>query len=306
VEAQTLGEKMKAWFCRHMGHWICPDEASLIEYALDGLDQDSREQARRHLGHCRHCREQVRDFLLMNAGLALTAPESEPPQGLEDSILRRIREGCPAERPSTAPLKSAMPEAGRHWRNLWSVAGPLFALLCLGLAVMMTRAQGDLEVMGKVRFPLRKSQDNRFEREEKISTLLTSPNLVTLALSPMAASLPAGDGQEEKPSEGDPAWARLFLVDGENKAALFCRNFPLSRPGEAYALWCFTQQEGSPKKLCCQFKVTVAALERVWLELKEPLELKRKDLCFGVTREKDGADPQAPQGELAWLGKVKP
>jgi hypothetical protein len=116
-------------------------------------------------------------------------------------------------------------------------------------------------------------------------------------------------GESKDPAalpEGEPRWARLFLLEGEIRAMLLCRNLPVSKDGETYALWSFTQQEGSPKKNCCLFRVNASASEMVWLELKAPLDLKQKDLCFGVTREKAGVDLTTPQGDLLLLGKVKP
>jgi hypothetical protein len=293
---------LRGWF----GHWICPGEAELIEYSLDGLQGQDRLMAQKHLRHCRHCREQVREFLLMNASLALNAPEAEPPQGLEQSILEGIRRRGALEGPAPRSLPARAPST--LWGRAWSWLGPACWLAALALLLVLFHYRDAIENARFSLGPPREHLDPNAGPREKTALLLSSPKLAAFSLNPMEDT--SGNTDEASSPvllpESAPCWARLFLVDGESKGVLACHNLPPSAGGESYALWRFTQQEGSPKKCCGVFQVVSKGSEIVWLDLKETMNLKPKGLCFGVTREKARADFLAPLGELLLLGRAQP
>jgi hypothetical protein len=61
------------------------------ELALGVLDGGQRAAALEHLGRCSACRAHLADLSRTADALLLTGPEAEPPEGFEDSVLRRLR-----------------------------------------------------------------------------------------------------------------------------------------------------------------------------------------------------------------------
>ena len=72
--------------------WGCPCDENLFDFALDGLDPKSHAKVREHLGDCPRCADQVKDYAWVSEGIALCAPQVEPPQGLCDKVKSRIRD----------------------------------------------------------------------------------------------------------------------------------------------------------------------------------------------------------------------
>ncbi len=70
----------------------CPEEAHLIAFALDGLDDDQRQRAEEHLKECPGCREQVREMLEMQDGLALAGEPVGLPLGLSTRLMKVLLE----------------------------------------------------------------------------------------------------------------------------------------------------------------------------------------------------------------------
>lgn len=117
-----------------MGHH-CPACETLVEYALEGLKGREKEGVRRHLEECPACREQVRDYLQVNEGLALNAPAVECPSGFSGRVLQRIQAECPhphASAPAPAQLEG--------WPRFWMTMGPVFALLSLLMTLVALAA----------------------------------------------------------------------------------------------------------------------------------------------------------------------
>lgn len=64
----------------------------LAAYALDGLEQDEREDLERHLVACKRCRRGLEQLTLTAATLALTIAPAEPPPALRKRILAGARQ----------------------------------------------------------------------------------------------------------------------------------------------------------------------------------------------------------------------
>lgn len=79
-------------FFKNMAHALrgCLEDEELMEYSLDGLEGKARAKAEEHLKHCQRCREQVREFKGLGEGLALLAPQVEPPCDLADNVLKKV------------------------------------------------------------------------------------------------------------------------------------------------------------------------------------------------------------------------
>ena len=69
----------------------CPCHEDLFDFTLDGLDEKTQTKVRKHLGDCPHCRDQVKDYAWVSEGIALTAPQIDPPANMCDKVKARIR-----------------------------------------------------------------------------------------------------------------------------------------------------------------------------------------------------------------------
>lgn len=83
---------LKHYFLKFFGRiWRCPCDENLFDFAMDGLDPKCQAKVRKHLGECPRCLEQVKDYAWVSEGIALCAPQVEPPAGLCDKVKSRIR-----------------------------------------------------------------------------------------------------------------------------------------------------------------------------------------------------------------------
>ncbi len=80
------------------------DRAAL--YVLDGLPQAEVSGFATHLEICEVCREEVAALRSIAADLVLAAPEADPPSGLRDRVMERVR----------AKSFTLVPEAERPWQ----------------------------------------------------------------------------------------------------------------------------------------------------------------------------------------------
>ncbi len=78
------------------------DRAAL--YALGGMQDADLPSFEQHLEACEPCRNEVSELRPVAEGLALAAPEADPPPGLRERVLARVR------KPFTL-----LPEAERGW-----------------------------------------------------------------------------------------------------------------------------------------------------------------------------------------------
>ena len=94
------------WLIQKLGLKHCPECNTLVDFAMDGLEDGQRGAVRKHLNECPPCMEQVRDFLQVNEALGLSAPQSECPDGFEQKVLQRLKQESPA-----APSMAARAES---------------------------------------------------------------------------------------------------------------------------------------------------------------------------------------------------
>jgi hypothetical protein len=120
---------MIRWLTEKLGLGHCPECSTLVDYAMDGLDEGQQAKVLKHLSGCPPCMEQVRDFLQVNEGLGLTVAESDCAEGFEKRVLERLK------RESAAPLRPIpMQVALGGWPLFWMRIGPVFA----GMSLVMT------------------------------------------------------------------------------------------------------------------------------------------------------------------------
>lgn len=102
-------------------------------YALDALDDATREAVRSHLSLCDQ-HPDVPGYLATSAALGLLADEQDPPPALRERILR----SAGAARPSAPPARTRQPRRLRTWTAL---AAALAVAIAVG-AVMTLLLQG--------------------------------------------------------------------------------------------------------------------------------------------------------------------
>ena len=105
----------------------CPEHEDLFEYALAGLEPGQQEKVRHHLGSCRGCQDQIREYARVHEGLALCAPDVDPPAGLEAGVMARIRRERAAAQ--NEPARDRLRLGG--WAMFWMRVGPVFAVMSL-------------------------------------------------------------------------------------------------------------------------------------------------------------------------------
>ncbi|MFF3014572.1 anti-sigma factor domain-containing protein [Streptomyces sp. NPDC057939] len=107
-------------------------------YVLDALPPAERAAFEAHLATCPDCAREVREFAA-TAALLGAAVSVEPPPGLRDEVLRRIREAPAGPVPDDDPVGATAPRsparhaarAGRPWAR-WALAACLAAAAGLG------------------------------------------------------------------------------------------------------------------------------------------------------------------------------
>lgn len=82
----------------------CPTGSALVELALDELSGRDRAATLAHVLECSVCSAQVRDVIDTAELLLLAAVESEPPPGLESTVVRRLRAAATTPRPWPARM----------------------------------------------------------------------------------------------------------------------------------------------------------------------------------------------------------
>jgi hypothetical protein len=122
---------MIQWLTEKLGLSHCPECSTLVDYAMDGLEEGQQAKVLKHLSGCPPCMEQVRDFLQVNEGLGLTVPESDCAEGFEKRVLERLkRENAQPLRP--IPMQVAL----GGWPLFWLRIGPVFAAMSLVMTLV--------------------------------------------------------------------------------------------------------------------------------------------------------------------------
>ncbi|MFD3873318.1 anti-sigma factor domain-containing protein [Streptomyces sp. NPDC058623] len=181
-------------------------------YVLDALPPAERAVFEAHLATCPDCAREVREFAA-TAALLGAAVAVEPPPGLRDEVLRRIREapagagGTPASRPAAARHAA---RAGRPWAR-YALAACVAAAVGLG-GVAIRQFQ---EAEGA-------RQDAR--RAEARATSLTQ------VLSAPDARLTSG-------RIADGGTGTVVVSRDRNRAVFVPSGMTAPPPGRVYQLW---------------------------------------------------------------------
>jgi hypothetical protein len=258
-----------------INHWIgkifgraigCPGHEELFDFALDGVESSQQDRVRRHLADCPPCREQVKDYAWVSEGIALNAPQVEPPPGLCDKVKARIREEALSPQ-APAPARALRdPLAG--WPRFWMRLGPVFALSSLMMTILAFVA-----VMNR---PAPANPDLQATAE-----ILGSPSMKLVSLN--------GAG-EAKAGRGS-----LFLAPGMDRMLVKVEGLKPCAAGADYALWA-SPRGGKPVRLG-SFKAVEGRCAYV-LSLPRPFELGPGPLDFEVTHEDGGAAPEKGPAHL--------
>jgi hypothetical protein len=246
----------------------CPECETLVDFALEGLETKDSERVRKHLSGCPPCLEQVRDFLQVNEGLGLTAPETEPPMGFEARILKRCREEGPV------PIISLQRNL-EGWPLFWMRLGPVFA----GLSVLMTMVTLAV-LMGKSG-----GQQPSHEWLQASQALLNDPHATKVSLVGLDPS---------RESSGE-----LVVCRGRRFAALKASHMSRCAMGRNYVLWMKPEGGKAGAQRLSRFTVEADGSSLQWLELPQPLQ-GEGPVTFTVTQEVWGPE-KGPLDTKPWL-----
>lgn len=215
------------WLAHKLGLRSCPECATLVEFAMDGLPEGQQDKVRRHLADCPPCREQVRDFWQVREGLGLCSKQENAPADLASKVLARLHE-IPVEAGVALPGTSGPPAVRRGhlggWPRFWMTLGPVFALLS---AVMTAVALASL-LGPKPALPA----DN--DLSAIANAIMNDPHAARVSLAA------AGPSQR--------ASGLLVLCPGMDHAYFHCDNLSRCPLGRNYVLW-MKQPSGSPQRL---------------------------------------------------------
>jgi hypothetical protein len=256
----------------------CPPSEDLFEFTLDGMPAAQQEKVRKHLSRCFACREQVKDFAWVSEGIALSAPQVDPPSNLCDKVKARIQDDPEGGHPSpTAPnvvqqsvAEPQDPLAG--WPRFWMRMGPVFALASLLMTMVAMVA-----LIAKSPAP-------------------SSPEQTLLASQHQELEL---EGQ----GAGAGASARIAFREGEGVVWMKVAQLRPCPKGRLYTLWA----RDASGKFCrvAGFHTESSGDSSYFLKLDKPLSLGKGDLTFEVTAEAPAPVPASAQGEVYLRGRVK-
>ncbi len=255
------------WLMEKIGLIRCPGCATLVDFALDGLEGKQHSKVREHLSGCPPCMEQVRDFLQVNEGLGLSAPLTDCPEGFEKRVLQRLKQeaaGPTPQRPVFIPI------ALGGWPLFWLRLGPIFAALSL----VMT----GVAFVAVVHSGAKAGAPN--ELQQMTQALLSDPQAKHVAL--------AG----EKGVSGE-----LVLCRGMKTLYLKVQHLVPCLQGSQYVLW--VQAQGAPAAhRLAAFLVEATGPHLQLLQLPQAFDTQGP-AQFTLTQE--GPTPKASPTGPAWL-----
>jgi len=255
------------WLSHKLGLKRCPECDTLVEYAMDGLPRPQQDKVRRHLDECPPCREQVRDYLQVQEGLGLMAPEAELPCDFNSKVLARLHQ----DHNHQAASADGQAEPRRHlggWPRFWMTLGPVFAVMSL---VMTFVAMGAVFSHG---------QGASAQADNELASIATA-----LMNDPQAARVTLAGLDHSKGSEG-----QLVLCPGRSEAYFKAVNLSRCPQGRNYALW-LKRGQAAPQRLA-RFAVESDGSSVHLLHLAQPFQKGAQDE-FLVTQE-SGADAGQP------------
>jgi hypothetical protein len=203
--------------------------------------------------------EQVRDFLQVNEGLGLAAPQTDCPEGFEQRVLQRLKQ----EGQAPLPRRMApMPLGG--WMMFWLRLGPVFA----GLSVVMTFvALAAIWHSGA-------SAGSSNELAQATDALLKDPGALHVALASMGAV---------------PGTGELVLCPGKKNVYFSAEHLKPCRKGASYVLWMQPQGSAQTQRVA-GFMVEADGKHFQLLQLPQAIEAKGA-VKFIVTQDDMGPKP---------------
>jgi hypothetical protein len=263
---RMLNQRIGKMFGRAVG---CPCDEDLFDFALDGLDLPTQSKVREHLSLCPRCADQVKDYAWVSEGIALCAPQAEPPAGLCDRVKDRIRSEGMGGRVSIEYRDKVM----QGWPLFWLRLGPVFAcssvlMACAALWAMLQMPKPQPALQGA-------------------EALLSSSTSKHVALSGMGA--------------GASSSGELTLQGGSDTVLLSVKDLAPCAQGRFYTLW--ELSSGKTLRLAGFQTESPAACTYV-LHLAQPMSLD-PGATFQVSLEQSGKSPQLQQGPLYLHGDAK-
>lgn len=258
------------WLAEKLGLSKCPGCHTLVDYAMDGLEGDQRGTVRKHLAGCPPCMEQVRDFLQVNEGLGLMAPETDCPEGFEQKVLQRLKQ-------EELPVRLVrVQEALSAWAQFWLRLGPVFA--CLSVVMTLVALGALIHSSG--------SAAPSSELGQMTEALIKDPKSLHVSLVDAQGATPGGE---------------LVFCPGMKNIYLKALHLVACRKGSSYVLW--IKPEGSaPAQRLAGLAMDAEGDQYQLLQLPQAVNAKGK-VQFMLTQDAMDATVAQP-GEARMTGSV--
>lgn len=104
-------------------------------HALGCLDAEEAHQVETHIATCAGCREELAAYECVAGGLAYTAPRADPPAGLKQRVLARVRPAAPRR-----PWWEALGSFFRRTAPIWGLATAVLLLALITTSVLLVQA----------------------------------------------------------------------------------------------------------------------------------------------------------------------
>lgn len=262
---------LNAWIGKVFGRAVgCPCHEDLFDFALDGLEVKQQGQVRKHLADCPHCRDQVKDYAWVSEGIALLAPQVEPPAGICDKVKMRIHAEAGAVELEGSPFDPL-----QGWPRFWMRLGPVFLVLSIGMS-------------GLALFTALHSAAGSASSGQ-VSELLGSSSLKELDL--------LGQGENE-------SGAHLYFASASPEILLHFDHLQPNMPGETYVLW--ESLDRQAPQYVGALQVRDAEPSSYIFHLDAPLGLSGSQVSFLLTHQNAGApNSRRPGGPVSLQGSLK-
>lgn len=244
-------------------------------YALGVLEGDDLRGIEAHVKSCAVCAQKVAEARGRIAMMAFAASPEEPSLAVRQRLLAKVRaEANPAQTPGGARAERA---PSRFWNFAWGTVALALAIF----AVYLWNANKSLQQELDRQEIAAKQQLELTERARTIAALFTSPQTVTVNLSPKAP-IKTGTGR--------------VVYNSQQGALIYAGTLPPLAADKSYELWVIPQT-GNPIAAGV-FAVDPNGDANVVLP-KIPAGVSAK--AFAVTIEPAGGGA-APTGPMAQLG----
>lgn len=230
----------------------CPPQEDLFEFALDGLEMDEKGKVRGHLRECYACREQVKEYAWVSEGIALGAPQLDPPGDLCSKVKDRIRQDADAGRVEIRYVERPLEGRVLFWNRL----GPALAGLSL---VSLAFAAGIFVAY----------------RPSHVDPLLYSADAALRSDSARQIQLISARASQEDGS--------LIVAEGSREAILRVNGMPACQKGKSYVLW-MQPQQGQPRRLG-SFHASGERASSYLISLPEPFACPGRHAEFKINAE---------------------